>query len=433
MGGKIGKHEDNEDNEDVAMDNKHNVVHKRIKEDKMRKDVPSESESSSDESESETKQERYLTEKKHEKTQRNEDSSEEQSSSESSEEEQVVTTNKTKTETKQSRDVPDGSVASRKSDYSTKSVEDLEYLQEDIHKELAQISEKQRQRKKHKKTSSSTREKHHRERSSENRGYHSKESVGRGRDDGYREHRKDGDSRSGRVRDVGGKEKQRPYEEQRRGKEERRDREEKGTARSYSHGDYSPRRQVTLKESSGGSRRDMSDRRQESGRQDRRKQESSRQEMTTKESTGESSRKNVGSSKAAISDSLREMIHASVKDIKNDVPRDRKGLNTEIIDYESDDSVGYDLLGERNLSDESTSSSENSQDEETKSPEKPKLPPYLPAILGCRNVEEFQWLNRIEEGTYGVVYRAKDKRSGKAYLILILENFFMVHRKGSSQ
>merc|ERR1711874_444851 len=28
------------------------------------------------------------------------------------------------------------------------------------------------------------------------------------------------------------------------------------------------------------------------------------------------------------------------------------------------------------------------------------LPPYLPSIYGCRSVEEFQCLNRIEEGTY---------------------------------
>lgn len=42
---------------------------------------------------------------------------------------------------------------------------------------------------------------------------------------------------------------------------------------------------------------------------------------------------------------------------------------------------------------------------------KEELPPYLPAIQGCRSVEEFQCLNRIEEGTYGVVYRARDKRT----------------------
>ena len=43
---------------------------------------------------------------------------------------------------------------------------------------------------------------------------------------------------------------------------------------------------------------------------------------------------------------------------------------------------------------------------------KPDLPPYFPAIQGCRNVEEFSCLNRIEEGTYGVVYRARDKKTG---------------------
>ena len=41
------------------------------------------------------------------------------------------------------------------------------------------------------------------------------------------------------------------------------------------------------------------------------------------------------------------------------------------------------------------------------------LPLYLPAIQGCRNVEEFHCLNRIEEGTYGVVYRARDKKTNE--------------------
>ncbi|KAG7205195.1 hypothetical protein KM043_018283 [Ampulex compressa] len=49
--------------------------------------------------------------------------------------------------------------------------------------------------------------------------------------------------------------------------------------------------------------------------------------------------------------------------------------------------------------------------EENNKEEEPELPPYLPAIQGCRSVEEFQCLNRIEEGTYGVVYRARDKRT----------------------
>jgi len=44
---------------------------------------------------------------------------------------------------------------------------------------------------------------------------------------------------------------------------------------------------------------------------------------------------------------------------------------------------------------------------------KPELPPYLPAIQGCRNVLEFDCLNRIEEGTYGVVYRARHKKTSE--------------------
>ena len=40
-----------------------------------------------------------------------------------------------------------------------------------------------------------------------------------------------------------------------------------------------------------------------------------------------------------------------------------------------------------------------------------ELADYYPAIQGCRSVEEFQCINRIEEGTYGVVYRARDKRT----------------------
>ncbi|VDN15554.1 unnamed protein product, partial [Dibothriocephalus latus] len=32
---------------------------------------------------------------------------------------------------------------------------------------------------------------------------------------------------------------------------------------------------------------------------------------------------------------------------------------------------------------------------------------------GCRSVDEFECLNRIEEGTYGVVYRARDKKTSE--------------------
>ncbi|XP_059607946.1 serine/threonine-protein kinase PITSLRE [Phlebotomus argentipes] len=59
---------------------------------------------------------------------------------------------------------------------------------------------------------------------------------------------------------------------------------------------------------------------------------------------------------------------------------------------------------------ESAPEAENAVAEEKPNPAD-DLPSYFPALQGCRSVEEFQCLNRIEEGTYGVVYRAKDKRT----------------------
>ena len=54
--------------------------------------------------------------------------------------------------------------------------------------------------------------------------------------------------------------------------------------------------------------------------------------------------------------------------------------------------------------------------ERSPTPEK-ELPCYLPALMGCRSVEEnYDYLNKIEEGTYGVVHRAKDKKTGQLAL-----------------
>ncbi|KAB7502842.1 Cyclin-dependent kinase 11B [Armadillidium nasatum] len=44
---------------------------------------------------------------------------------------------------------------------------------------------------------------------------------------------------------------------------------------------------------------------------------------------------------------------------------------------------------------------------------KEQVVPYYPAIMGCRSVDEFECLNRIEEGTYGVVYRAREKSTNE--------------------
>uniref|UniRef100_A0A182MNH0 cyclin-dependent kinase n=1 Tax=Anopheles culicifacies TaxID=139723 RepID=A0A182MNH0_9DIPT len=70
--------------------------------------------------------------------------------------------------------------------------------------------------------------------------------------------------------------------------------------------------------------------------------------------------------------------------------------------------------GDDNGNDERKASGEGEKPSADVAPEvevKDTLPPYFPGIQGCRSVEEFLCLNRIEEGTYGVVYRAKDKRT----------------------
>ncbi|RHY87650.1 hypothetical protein DYB37_006900 [Aphanomyces astaci] len=63
---------------------------------------------------------------------------------------------------------------------------------------------------------------------------------------------------------------------------------------------------------------------------------------------------------------------------------------------------------------------------------KPKAPAAAPpstaaldtAFGTCRNVDEFEKLNRIGEGTYGTVYRARDKVSGEIVALkrVILHN-----------
>lgn len=82
---------------------------------------------------------------------------------------------------------------------------------------------------------------------------------------------------------------------------------------------------------------------------------------------------------------------------------------------ETDNEDGGSKTPEKSNSKPDPKKDRTSSEEKEKPDETPKidddLPEYFPAIQGCRSVEEFQCLNRIEEGTYGVVYRAKDKRT----------------------
>lgn len=85
--------------------------------------------------------------------------------------------------------------------------------------------------------------------------------------------------------------------------------------------------------------------------------------------------------------------------------RNRSRSSTPTSDFEKDKNPDRPVEKEE----------EKAEEEEEEKPlveeVKIQLPNYFPGIQGCRSVEEFQCLNRIEEGTYGVVYRARDKRT----------------------
>ncbi|XP_012572350.1 cyclin-dependent kinase G-2 [Cicer arietinum] len=83
------------------------------------------------------------------------------------------------------------------------------------------------------------------------------------------------------------------------------------------------------------------------------------------------------------------------------------------LDSEKDDYMDIDVRGMK--SDTSISHSDTeSEDDREETPEPPAQPQRMVNMLqGCRSVDEFERLNKIDEGTYGVVYRAKDKKTGE--------------------
>ncbi len=82
----------------------------------------------------------------------------------------------------------------------------------------------------------------------------------------------------------------------------------------------------------------------------------------------------------------------------------KSGRETAMIDHQQRETVVEDKKMEEEL---------------IQAPPPPPPIMYYCATQGCRSVEEFECLNKIEEGAYGVVYRAKDKKSSKLNFIVI--------------
>lgn len=89
-------------------------------------------------------------------------------------------------------------------------------------------------------------------------------------------------------------------------------------------------------------------------------------------------------------------------------------------DYPDNDSEKQDYMEvdeEQNRNDSSLSRADTDSEDEDDSLEtlEPAAPPQrsVDMLQGCRSVDEFERLNKIDEGTYGVVYRARDKKTGE--------------------
>ncbi|KAK4377007.1 hypothetical protein RND71_003303 [Anisodus tanguticus] len=117
---------------------------------------------------------------------------------------------------------------------------------------------------------------------------------------------------------------------------------------------------------------------------------------------GDLKRDGSGGNRARSSDS-DECIRSSSRDSYQD------------NDLDKNDSMDVDR--DRNCDGSSVSMSDRDSEDEhdSRGTPEPALPPQrsVNMLQGCRSVDGFERLNRIDEGTYGVVYRAKDKKTGE--------------------
>ncbi|CAL8106091.1 unnamed protein product [Calicophoron daubneyi] len=97
---------------------------------------------------------------------------------------------------------------------------------------------------------------------------------------------------------------------------------------------------------------------------------------------------------------------------KSELKRDLEAMRSQRYNLYSETDDSEDEEDDDNVATE-VNQVEKEETKEDEKPQTPSKPFYFPSIQGCRSVEEFECLNRIEEGTYGVVYRARDKKTAE--------------------
>nr|GLL32658.1 cyclin-dependent kinase G-2 isoform X1 [Ipomoea trifida] len=97
--------------------------------------------------------------------------------------------------------------------------------------------------------------------------------------------------------------------------------------------------------------------------------------------------------------------------------RVRSSSRDSYADNDVDNNDYMDVAKDRNYDGTSASHSDtDSEDDHVSRGTPDPAPPQQRSVnmlQGCRSVDEFERLNKIDEGTYGVVYRAKDNKTGE--------------------
>eukprot|EP00899_Mesostigma_viride_P003332 jgi/Mesvir1/129/Mv07792-RA.2 len=188
-----------------------------------------------------------------------------------------------------------------------------------------------------------------------------------------------------------------------------------GSASGNDSGSGSRKRRRGARDPSGGARRgrDIRDSSSSSGsdedndyvdgvvgwRQQELEQEKEEQAARQQEGGGKGALPRRKSWRGTESDYERELNARERADIENDDSDDELvGRPPALSDEEDDDEDDDDGGGGKDTSGDDR-------------PEDPRR--HISMLQSCRHVDEYERLNRIDEGTYGVVYRARNKATGE--------------------
>ncbi|XP_030078197.1 cyclin-dependent kinase 11B isoform X10 [Microcaecilia unicolor] len=217
------------------------------------------------------------------------------------------------------------------------------------------------------------------------------------------------------------KEREKRAEERRKEREVRREvaahhrtaREEPGDKVKVTYRSHSPFRQQKERFEQSDCRRPGSGSGTEEEEEETSSEESEEEEEEEEEDEETGSNSEEMSEQSAEEVSEEEMSEEDERENGNHVPVVTESRFDHDSGESEDGEEDEDEVGEISPHSISVTEGDYAPDSPAISPieSKQELPRYLPALQGCRSVEEFHCLNRIEEGTYGVVYRARDKKT----------------------